>query len=165
MRFAAHYDYSAKPDAVAALLADRDFLAAAAARAGAPASRVEVSPGPDGGFTVTVRASLETASLPASMRALAPQGLELRQALVWTRAGEDGSRQATMAGEVAGSGVQLSGLALLRPTAAGTRLQFAGEVKAQVPLLGRMIENAAVPAIIGFSDAQHQVIEDWLAAT
>ncbi|MDR2566515.1 MAG: DUF2505 domain-containing protein [Bifidobacteriaceae bacterium] len=162
MRFAAHYDYTVGPQAVSELLCDRDYLLAAATAAGAKSSQVEVNPGPEGGFTVTIRSTMPTAGLPASARGFLPQGLELRQALVWESAAGDGSRQGTMAGEVAGAGVHLSGLTRLSAVGDGSRLEFAGEVKAQVPLVGRAIEEAAVPAIVKVLDTQHEVASDWL---
>jgi hypothetical protein len=164
MRFAAHYDYTVDSQAVAELLRDRDYLLAAATAAGAESSQVEVNPGPEGGFTVTIRSTMPTKGLPASVRGFLPQGLELRQALVWDQAAGDGSRQATMAGEVAGAGVHLSGLARLTPVGPGSRLEFGGEVKAQVPLVGRAIEQAAVPAIVKVLDTQHRVAADWLGS-
>ncbi|MDR2374084.1 MAG: DUF2505 domain-containing protein [Bifidobacteriaceae bacterium] len=162
MRFAARYDYPVPPARVAALLADRAHLLKAAEAAGAESSQVDVSPKPDDGLLVTVRSTIPTADLPAALRGFLPQGLELRQAVVWEAPAADGSRRATMAGEVPGAGVNLAGSVRLSPTAAGCRLQFAGDVKAQLPLLGRAVEDAAVPAIVKILDAQHQVTLDRL---
>ncbi|MDR1633572.1 MAG: DUF2505 domain-containing protein [Bifidobacteriaceae bacterium] len=162
MRFAAHYDYEAEPQTVAELLRNREYLLAAATAAGAEASQVEVSPGPGNGFTVTIRSTMPTAGLPASVRGLLPQGLELRQAFVWEEAADDGSRRATMAGELGGAAVGVTGSAWLNPAGGGSRLEFGGEVKSPVPLVGRVIEEAAVPAIVKVLDTQHRIGVDWL---
>ncbi|MDR1186805.1 MAG: DUF2505 domain-containing protein [Bifidobacteriaceae bacterium] len=178
MRFAANYDYPVPPAAVAALMADRDYLLAAAAAAGAESSQIEVVRAANGGFTVTIRSTMPPDQLPAAVRAFLPQGLELRQALVWEppaardadaagavgATGAAGARQATMAGEVAGAAVRLSGLMRLTPTASGCRSDFGGEVNAQLPLVGRAVEEAAVPAVVKVLDAQHRVALDWLDA-
>ncbi|MDR0591741.1 MAG: DUF2505 domain-containing protein [Bifidobacteriaceae bacterium] len=163
MRFAAHYDYPSPPAQVAALLQNRDYLVAAARAAGAESSQVEVKPGADGSLTVTIRWTMPSTGLPAPTRAAAPQGLEVRLALVWERPAAGRDRQATMAGQIAGAGVHLSGLSRLRPVGEGSRLEVSGEVKAQLPLIGRAIEEAAAPAIVKVLDAQHQVALDWLA--
>ncbi|MDR0627551.1 MAG: DUF2505 domain-containing protein [Bifidobacteriaceae bacterium] len=164
MRFAAHYDFPVPPGQVAELFRDPDFLLAAAKEAGALTSQAEVSAGPTAAFTVTVRATMPTAGFPPSVQAFLPQGLALRQAMVWEPPAPDGSCQATIAAEVAGAGVHMSGLARAVPSNDGhCRLEFSGEVKAQLPLVGRSVEEAAIPALTKTLDAHHRTALDWLA--
>ncbi|MDR2347269.1 MAG: DUF2505 domain-containing protein [Bifidobacteriaceae bacterium] len=163
MRLSARYDYSAPVEAVADLLAERGFQLQAAEAAGAVASEVEVVGGPAGEFTVTSRGASPVDHLPQRVRAFLPAALEIRQAQVWSGPAADGHRRATLAGEIVGAPVQVTGLLDLAPNGAGSRLSFAGEVKAQLPLVGPAIEQAAVPAVSRYLEAQHEVAERWLA--
>ncbi|MDR2453094.1 MAG: DUF2505 domain-containing protein [Bifidobacteriaceae bacterium] len=163
MQLTASYDYSAPPGRVARLFADRGFQLEAAQAAGAESAQVEVTDGPDGAFTVAARATSPATALPAQVRGLLPAGLEIRQAQVWGQPGPDGARQASLAGEIVGAPIQLTGRLALAPAARGSRFSFCGQVKAQLPLLGPAIEQAAAPAIEGFWAALHRVAERWLA--
>ncbi|MDR1825671.1 MAG: DUF2505 domain-containing protein [Bifidobacteriaceae bacterium] len=164
MRLSAQYDFPAGAERVAGLLASKDFVLAAAKRTHALSSEAAVSTTPDGAFTVTLRRTLPVDGLPAAARQFLPGGLEIRQAVAWEPPGPDGAREASVAGDIAGAPVHLIGTARLAPTKAGCRLDFDGEVKAAVPLLGRSIEEAAVPAIVKVLDAEHAEALDQLSA-
>jgi hypothetical protein len=151
----AQFDLPAAPDRVAALFAYKDFELAAAASDHALACEAAVAGTSDGPFTVTVRRTMSTAALPPAARGFLPAGLEIRQAVAWEAPGPDGSRDGTVAGEVPGAPVQLTGTVRLFATGEGSGLDFKGEVKAMVPLVGRTIEEAAAPAVIAALKAQH----------
>ncbi|MDR1117719.1 MAG: DUF2505 domain-containing protein [Bifidobacteriaceae bacterium] len=163
MRIAVHYDYAAAPELVAGLLADRGFLLEAAQEAGATSCQIDVAPEPSGEFTLTARVAGLSSKLPPPVRALAPHGLEIRQAQVWEAPRQDGTRRATVAGEIVGAPIRITGHASLAPTPGGARLAFACEVKADVPLLGQSIEQAATPAVLSYLAAQHAAAERRLA--
>jgi hypothetical protein len=98
---------------------------------------------------------MSTTSLPPAAKAMLPAGVEIRQAVAWEAPAADGAREATVAGEVPGAPVQLTGKIRMVPTSEGTRMDFVGEVKAMVPIVGRTIEEAAAPAVIQALNAQH----------
>ncbi|MDR1442678.1 MAG: DUF2505 domain-containing protein [Bifidobacteriaceae bacterium] len=162
MRFAAHYDYTVPPTRLSELLTDRDFLVESALAAGAESASAELLDSPDSNHTVLIRSAIPPDQFPATVKAFLPQGLELRQALVWEAPDDDGSRQALISGEIAGAPVELHGLVLLRPTPDGSRAEFSGEVESQIPLVGRAVEEAALPVVLKALDAQHQVAQEWL---
>jgi hypothetical protein len=164
MRLTAQYDFPTGPDSLVRLLATPEFIDAAARAAGAESTQVSVSGQPDGECTVTVRATMPTAKLPARAQALAPRGMELRQASVWQPPKPDGNREASAAAEIAGAPVRCEGRILLSPTTDGSQLDSLADVKASIPLLGRSIDDAAVPAMLKVLTAQHQTALEWLAA-
>jgi hypothetical protein len=152
VRVTAQFDFPAPPNTVARLFATHDFVLAAAG----PDSQASVKGDPDGAFTVTVRSPLPSSAIPPKAQALVQGQLEMRQAMAWEEPLPDGERRASVAGEVAGAPVVLDGHVALTPTRGeGSHLIFEGEVKAQLPLFGRIIEEAAVPAILSALRAQH----------
>jgi hypothetical protein len=159
MRLAVHYDYTAPPDRVARLIADRTFSLEAAQAAGAESCQVEVDPEPSGAFTLTARFVSPGAQLPPQVRAVLPQGLEIRQAQVWDAPEPDGRRHATLAGEIVGAPVRITGRISLTSAPGGSRLAFACDVRAQVPLLAQTIEKAATPAVLAYLAAQNAVAQ------
>ena len=155
MRVTAQFDLSAQPNRVIALLADPALLEQAAGgeqKAGATVRHHE-----DGGFTLTVRRPVPLQDVPPAARAMATDALELRQAIAWLPAGPDGSRDGTMAGEIAGAPVYLEGTVHLAPSGSGSVLSIAGELTARVPLVGPAIEQAGARMVI-------KVISDQVAA-
>jgi hypothetical protein len=164
MRLAVHYDYPVPPERVARLLQDRTFSLEAAQAAGAESCHVQVDLDPSGAFTLTARLAGATAELPPQVRTLLPQGLEIRQAQVWEAAGPEGRRSGTLAGEIVGAPVRITGRVALSPSATGSRLAVACQVSAPIPLLGPTIEKAALPAVASYLAAQHSVAERRLAA-
>ncbi|MDR1799884.1 MAG: DUF2505 domain-containing protein [Bifidobacteriaceae bacterium] len=155
MRISARYAYPAPPAEVANLFASKGFALRAAEASQAMASEAMVAGSAAGGFTVTVRRTMAADQLPARVRGLLPGGLEIRQAVAWEPPEPDGSRVASVAGEIPGAPVHMAGTAELTPTAQGSQMDFQADVKAAVPLLGHSIEEAAVPAIKRVLDAEH----------
>ncbi|MDR1393686.1 MAG: DUF2505 domain-containing protein [Bifidobacteriaceae bacterium] len=162
MRLTAGYSYPVPANQVATLLADRDFLVEAANAAGADAVQVDVSVEESGEFTVTTRAINPHTKLPLQMRPFLPHGLEIRLAQAWDTADSDGRRDGTMAGEIVGAPVQITGRIAITPTPGGSRFTFSGAVTAQVPLVGQAIEQAAEPAVMAYLEAQDRVARRWL---
>ncbi|MDR2253146.1 MAG: DUF2505 domain-containing protein [Bifidobacteriaceae bacterium] len=163
MRLTSSHDYPVPPDRVAALFADARFSTEVARAAGALEPRVDVARDPSGEFTLTARTVNPSVQLPAQIRPLAPRGLEIRQAQVWEAPGPDGGRRATLAGEIVGASVRITGTVTLAVAPGGCRLTFAGEIKALIPLLGATVENAAAPAVEAYLEAQDRVAREWLA--
>jgi hypothetical protein len=168
MRLTAHYDFPAAPAELAGLLARNDFWEATFTELGSPNHQVTITGSPASRFTISIRATMPPQDLPVSIRSTAPYGLQLRQAVVWEPALADGHRQASLAGEVVGAPVQLLGAIAMLPTqdeaGDGARLEYNAEIKATIPLLGRAIESAAVPAVMRVLTAQHTVALNWLSS-
>ncbi|MCL2803509.1 MAG: DUF2505 domain-containing protein [Micrococcales bacterium] len=162
MRLSAQFDFLAPPDQVAQLLGDAEFVATA--MGGAEAAQATVRHSADGAFTVTARGPVQAEDLPQGLKSLAPANLELRQAMVWQPPDANGNRQASLAGEITGAPVALEGQAHLTRSKQGCQLVVEGDVKAAVPLFGRVIEQAGVENVLKALQAQAAQISQWLEA-
>jgi hypothetical protein len=146
VRFAATIAYPADVETVAAMLASQDFVERKMAAAGALDSDCEIVR--DGqAFTVTTRAKMPTTAVPASFRSLVGDSLDVRLVEAWEAPAADGTRTSTLALDIQGVPVRVSGSQRLAPTAAGCEETYDGDVTASVPLFGRPIEKAAVDTV------------------
>ena len=130
MHLSVELRYPAPVHAVGAMLADEEFVRWRAARSGGEGAHVEqvdVTGGPDEGFTVTVRRTLPTDQIPAHVRSFVGGRLEIRQAEAWEPE-RDGGRSGR-------GGVELRGAAgrLRRP---GERAADRGPTPAPAPTPG-----------------------------
>ncbi|WP_265521785.1 DUF2505 domain-containing protein [Oerskovia flava] len=157
--------FDASPTRVAAMLADTEFVRWRARRSGGPTSvveQVDVTGSPDAGFTVVVRRTLPTDQIPAHVRGFVGSQLEIRQAEAW-EAAEGESRVGTVALEIAGAPVRLTGTVVLVADGDGTLQRYTGEIKASVPLFGAAVEDAAATAIRATLAAEESAGAEWLA--
>nr|WP_281360189.1 DUF2505 domain-containing protein [Isoptericola halotolerans] len=156
--------YPADVAAVAAMLADAEFVRWRAARpdAGA-ASQVDVTGDPASGFTVSLRRTLPTDLIPVQLRQLVGEHLEVRQAEAWEPERE-GRQVGTVAVEIAGAPVRMTGSLLLEPLPdGGTRQVYDGEVRATVPVFSGTVEEAAGGAVRRTLEAEERAGREWLA--
>ncbi|PRZ06506.1 uncharacterized protein DUF2505 [Isoptericola sp. CG 20/1183] len=155
--------YPADVSAVAAMLSDAEFVRWRGRRrdAGA-ASHVDVSGDPASGFTVSLRRTLPTDLIPAQVRQLVGDHLEVRQAEAWEPV-RDGRHVGTVAVEIAGAPVRMTGSLRLEPTADGsTRQVYDGEVRANLPLFAATVEEAAAGAVRRTLEAEERAGREWL---
>ncbi|WP_340697636.1 DUF2505 domain-containing protein [Cellulosimicrobium funkei] len=165
MHLSVELRYPAPVHAVGAMLADEEFVRWRAARSGGEGAHVEqvdVTGGPDEGFTVTVRRTLPTDQIPAHVRSFVGGRLEIRQAEAWEPE-RDGERSGTVSLEITGAPVRLTGTVTLSPEGGGTVERYDGEVKANVPLFGGAIEQAAAEAVRTALAAEESAGLAWLS--
>lgn len=143
--------------------ADPVYVRAKIRASGAEDLQVDVTPGEDGAFTVTTRRALPTDQIPANVRAFVGSSLEVRQVEAWEPAAADGTRRGTVAVEIAGAPVRLTGTVALAGTGAASTLTYDGELKANVPLFGGAVEQAAAGAVRGALQAEEAVAREWVA--
>lgn len=155
----------ADPRTTGAMLADPAYVAAKVRASGAEELAVDVAPGEDGSFTVTTRRSLPTDQIPPQARAFVGSRLEVRQVEAWEPAAPDGSRTGTVAVEIAGAPVRLTGTVVLSGDGDGSRITYDGDLRANVPLFGAAVEEAAAGAVRGALQAEEAVARDWVAGT
>ncbi|WP_448061666.1 DUF2505 domain-containing protein [Cellulomonas hominis] len=152
------------------LLADPAYVHEKVAASGARDPQVDVVPGENGAFTVTVRRSLPTDQIPTNLRGFVGSHLDVRQIEAWGGPDPDGSRRGTVAVEIAGAPVRMTGTLALSPVAgpggpsAATTITYDGELKASVPLFGGAVEDAAAGAIRSTLAQEEVVSGAWLAS-
>jgi len=123
-----------------------------------------VTGSPADGFTIAVRRTLPTDLIPAQVRPFVGDELEVRQAEVWEAPSGD-RRTGTIAVEIAGAPVRVTGTVRLEPTAdGGTRQVYDGEVRATVPLFGAAVAEAAARAVRSTLEAEGAAGQEWLSA-
>ena len=155
MQVAAEHQLPVSPERVIQWLTDPDQAQPAVGLS--PKAETQVRLMDDGGVTITVRSFLPVEEMPSAVRAVAGGSVELRQAIAWQPAGPDGSRVASLAGEIAGAPVQLEGTLLLAATKDGSQLSIDAQINANVPLFGGAIEQAGARMVT-------QLLQDQVAA-
>jgi hypothetical protein len=147
-------EFAAQPDQVYAMLTDKSFLEKVCAETHARTYDVIV----DG---ASVKTSRELPS-PDAARPFTGATLTVVEDITWSDE-VNGSRTAAVTMTVPGQPVNLNGRYTLTPSSAGTTLELKGVLKVNVPLLGKKLEEAAAPAVLGAFKIQQQVGADWLA--
>ncbi|GAA1710677.1 DUF2505 domain-containing protein [Isoptericola hypogeus] len=167
MHLTVELTYAADADEVVAMLADEAFVRWRATRtAGGTVEQVDVSGSPGEGFTIAVRRTLPTDLIPTQVRPFVGDRLEVRQAEAWEPAtGSGGGRVGTVALEIAGAPVRVTGTVAIEPLpGGGCRQVYDGVVRASVPLFGAVVAEAAAHAVRSTLEAEGEAGREWLAA-
>lgn len=166
MRLHAVLRYPAEPARVVAMLADPGFQREVIAATHGTPEAVDVTgdPSGQGAFTVTTRRLMPTDQIPAQVRSFVGARLDVRQAIAWG-AEDGGVRRGSVAVEIAGTPVRMTGTTHLVGTAEGTVVEYEGDVRAPVPLFGAAVEDAAARAVRAALEAEERVGRQWLART
>ncbi|MDB4989561.1 MAG: hypothetical protein JWN04_4739 [Myxococcaceae bacterium] len=137
------YEYAANPDAVFALLHDKDFLRQRAEAAGETNIEVTVEEVPDG-FRVVVARDKEV-ELPAfAKRMFKPQN-RIVDDTTWRRQGDN--YVASYQVQVAGIPGEVKGKSTLIASAKGCQYESNFEVTARIPIVGGKLEGIVADRI------------------
>ena len=161
MKITATVDYAATPEAVFAMLADEDFQSRKCAATGALRHSVSISAQGDRTVIVSSR-EMPTDDFPDFVRNMVGTTLAITETQDWGPPGAGGSRQGKLTVDIAGTPIDLAGTLSLAPDGEGTVQTVQGDLKARVPLLGGMIENAAAPAIRSAIRVENETGQAWL---
>jgi hypothetical protein len=163
--------YPASVRRVVAMLADPAYGHARVTASGAVVDHIDIAAGPGGAFTVTTRRSMPTDQIPSNFRALVGTSLDVRQVEAW-EAGA-GTRRGTVVVEIAGAPVRLTGTLTLEPDGDGNArgegegeasvLTYDGDVKANLPIFGATMEDAAAQAVRAALESEQLAGNNWLA--
>jgi hypothetical protein len=164
VRLKAELRYDTGPVEVFAMLTEPAFQARKLAATGALEHDVSVEAGDDGAV-VTTRRTMPTDQVPDLVRNLVGPTLTIVQVERWGPAVPDGGRTGTVAVEVDGAPVRLTGTLRLAPAGAGTLETVEGDLKARVPLIGGRIERAAEPAIMAAIQVEEREGRAWLGGS
>ena len=164
MRLSVTLDLPTDAHAAARLLADPEYVHQKVRASGALEQHVDVTGSADGAFTVTTRRALPTDQIPAHLRSLVGNRIDVRQVEAWEAPDPDGTRVGTVVVEIAGAPVRLSGRTSLTGTAAGsTTVAYDGDLRASVPLFGSAIEQATAGAVRSALEVEQVVARRWIA--
>ena len=163
MKISSTIDYAATPDAVFAMLADEDFQARKCAATGARRHSVSISTQGDRTVIVSSR-EMPTDDFPDFVKSMVGVTLDVRETQDWGPPGSDGARQGRLTVDIAGAPIEMAGTLSLAPGGQGTVETVEGDLKARMPLVGGMIENAAAPAIRSAIRVESETGQAWLAS-
>jgi Protein of unknown function (DUF2505) len=148
-------DFAATPEDVYAMMTDQAYLEDVCVASESISYDVSV----DGSSTRTSR----TLPSPESAARFTGPELTVVEEVQWAEAGADGSRIGALTMTVLGQPVRLTGRLQAAPGGRGTKVDLTGELKVNIPLLGRKLEESAAPAVLAGFRTQQQVGDRWLA--
>ena len=154
MDISSRLEFAAPPADVYAMLTNQGYLEEVCVASRSISYEASV----DGNVTRTSR------GLPAPESAARFTGpvLTVLDETTWGPAAADGSRTADVRLSVKGQPVTMKGAMRLVPGGVGTEITLTGELKVNIPLFGRKMEQASAPAVLAGFRTQQQVGNDWL---
>jgi uncharacterized protein YndB with AHSA1/START domain len=155
MDISSHLDFAAPPADVFAMLTDKAYLEEVCVASHSLSYEASV----DGNVTRTSR------GLPAPESAARFTGpvLTVLDETTWSDARADGSRTAEVRLSVQGQPVTMRATMQLSPGGRGSEIDLSGELKVNIPLFGKKMEQASAPAVLAGFRKQQEVGDDWLS--
>jgi hypothetical protein len=147
-------DFAASPAEVHAMMLDRGYQEEVCVHSEARRWEVEITPP----RTWTSR----TLEAPASAARFTGPELTILEETTWGEAEPDGARDADLVLTIERQPVSLHGKLRLQPGGRGTTIRLTGELKVNVPLLGRKLEQSAAPAVLAGFRTQQTAGDRWL---
>lgn len=136
------------PHAVMHMYADPRYAQIRGDALGAQDVRSEHEDDPEGRLVVTTTLTMPTDRVPDVARPFVGSSITVRETQRWQAPGSDGSRIGTMLLEVVGTPARVTGDMRLGPAGPdASRIDINGQLVANVPLVGRRLERAAMPYV------------------
>ena len=148
-------DFAATPEEVYAMMIDQAYLEEVCVASQSVSYDVSVN----GSSTRTSR----TLPSPESAARFTGPTLTVVEEVQWAEPAGDGSRTGTLTMTVTGQPVRLNGQLRVAPGGRGTTADLTGELKVNIPLLGRKLEESSAPAVLAGFRTQQEVGNRWLA--
>jgi hypothetical protein len=148
-------DFAATPEEVYAMMLDQAYLEEVCVASQSVSYDVSVN----GTGTRTSR----TLPAPESAARFTGPQLTIVEEVQWAEAAGDGSRTGAMTMTVTRQPVRLNGQLRIAPGGRGSTVALDGELKVNIPLLGRKLEESSAPAVLAGFRTQQQVGDRWLA--
>jgi hypothetical protein len=155
MDLSSRLDFAARPTDVYAMMTDQKYLDEVCVASGSLSYHASV----EGSTTKTSR----TLPAPDSAARFTGPELTVNEEIVWGAPSSDGSRDAAVTMTVLGQPVTFRGKLRLSSGGRGSVVDFTGELKVAIPLLGRKLEESAAPAMMEGYQTQQKVGDRWLA--
>lgn len=156
MEITSRAELATDPQTAFAMMTNQEFLEQVCRNQGAQTVNVTVN----GDTTVSEYA------LPAPAQAQKFLGatMPVKQTIAWGPASPDGARTGQFELIVPGQPVRMTGTASLHPGGAGTVADITGDLKVNIPFMGKQIEQMAAPAIKEGIEVQQRTGQEWLAS-
>lgn len=148
-------DFAATPEEVYAMMTDQAYLEEVCVASQAVSYDVSVT----GPSTHTSR----TLPSPESAARFTGPNLTVVEEIQWAEPAADGARPGAMTMTVSGQPVRLTGQLRIAPGGRGSTVSLTGELKVNIPLLGRKLEESSAPAVLAGFRTQQEVGDRWLA--
>lgn len=164
MRLSVEQTIPVRPDELMELVSDEDFVVFRASVESASVESSVVDRAADGALTITLRRTMPATQIPAQVRAFVGSRLEVRHVEVWEPP-QPGRWFGTVAVEITGTPVRMSGTVSLAEADGGCVVTYDGTVTAAVPLFGSAVEEAAAATLRTVLDAESERVRAWLAGS
>jgi hypothetical protein len=149
-------------DKVLEAFTSEDFARHVAKKAGVEFESLNVDGETSGAFTVTTVRGVGADKVPSVAQKFVGNGVKLTQVDKYSAPQENGSRSVETSIDVAGMPVSASAHQDLASQGEQTVVDVEGEVKANIPLVGKKISTAAEPYIGKALSLQSTTAEDWI---
>jgi hypothetical protein len=156
-------EYSATVEQVHGAYRDEDYWLARLADSGADIATLDsMTVQPDGSLQVVTTQAVRVDRLPAFVTQFHRGDLRIVRTEKWSPV-SDGEAQGEVTGHLPGAPASVSGKAALKPTAAGSRLEFNATVEVNIPLLGGKLESLIAGALADLFIAEQRFTTAWIA--
>lgn len=131
---------------------------------GAADQDVLVDRTPDGAFTVLIRRTMPSTTIPAEFRSFVGKELTVKYTEAWEPPhATEVDRVGTFAMEIVGAPGHVSGAIGLTPRDGGVDFLATGDVTVPVPIIGAIIEKAIAENVQRGFDSELAAADAWLA--
>ncbi len=145
MKFTETFKYPAGVEDVFALISDDAFRTKSAEEA--KGRDVSATVEKDGDETVVTLVRTQQATFPDFIQKFVGDSVKIKQVERWQAPAADGSRSGTITVKVSGQPAGFKGKASLKPAGKGTDFTVDGDVKVDVPFVGKKVEPLVAKAI------------------
>lgn len=156
MDISSRAEFAATPDQVFAMLVTKEYLDEVCVASHALSYECTVA-----GTTTT---SQRTLPAPDQARTFTGPTLNVVEQIAWGEANASGARTGQVSLTVPGQPVTMKGTVALAPGGPGTVVELKADLKVNIPLLGKKLEQAAAPAILDGFRVQQETGSRWLAS-
>lgn len=165
MRITETVSHEADPQRTFEMLTDAGYQRLRCERSGALDQSVSVDHDTDGSTTVTTQRHLPSDGVPDIAKAFVGPQLLVVETVRWGSPDADGEREGAMSVELPGLPVSFTGGVHLRRSGTDgvTEHVVDGDLEANVPFLGRRLEELAAGRITDVVRLEQQVGAEWLA--
>jgi hypothetical protein len=115
----------------------------------------------DGGVDVVTTQTLRSDRLPGVVAQFHHGDLNFVREEKWTPVA-DGQATAVVNGTIPGAPATLSGTAVLKPAAGGSRLELKATVEVRIPLVGGKVENFIGSQLVDLLIAEQRFTSAWI---